>query len=240
MGNTLQTNREIYDFFWKYAHFRSPATNAWWPVSRELARTAGDRLEIGPGPYPKFPLKGTHVVELSSWALPPLERRGAIIHRCLLSEAGFADRSFDLAGLFEVLEHIEDDVTLLRELSRLLRPSARLILSVPLWRSNWILWDQFCGHVRRYDPGELREKLEEAGFTIESFAVRGVMRGSFQRVTSPMAVWVMRHLPRLTFWVFERFLLPFDALIPLFWKPGSHWDERRMRGVDCTVVCRRN
>jgi SAM-dependent methyltransferase len=47
------------------------------------------------------------------------------------SEVPYADRFFDGVVLLDVLEHVPDDRSVVREISRLLRPGGTLVLSVP-------------------------------------------------------------------------------------------------------------
>ena len=73
---------------------------------------------------------------------------------------------FDVAGAFDVIEHIEDDRAVLRELRAAVVPSGGLMLTVPQHPSLWSEYDARAGHVRRYRRAELRERLVEAGFEI--------------------------------------------------------------------------
>ena len=86
----------------------------------------------------------------------------------------FADDTFDRIIAAEVLEHIPDDVTAIRELVRVLRPGGTMAVTVPAWlpeRICWAITDEFHapfvegGHVRIYTEPELRSKLEAAGVT---------------------------------------------------------------------------
>ncbi len=74
---------------------------------------------------------------------------------------------FELVGLFDVLEHLPDDVEALSALRVLLRPGGRLILTVPAHASLWSYFDEASRHARRYDESDLIRKLTEAGFEIE-------------------------------------------------------------------------
>ena len=74
---------------------------------------------------------------------------------------------FDLVGLFDVIEHIPDDVRLLRDLHPLLKPGSALLITVPARMSLWSYFDEASHHCRRYEREELREKLERAGYRIE-------------------------------------------------------------------------
>jgi SAM-dependent methyltransferase len=72
----------------------------------------------------------------------------------------------------EVLEHIEQDGRTLEEMSRVLQAGGQLLISVPIHRFYYTFDDQYVGHVRRYEPGDLLAALESCGFS--GFRVRKV------------------------------------------------------------------
>ena len=84
-----------------------------------------------------------------------------------ISQAPFKPGGFQLIGVFDVLEHISDDETVLRQLWELLEEDGRLLLTVPAHGSLWSYFDELSGHCRRYEAAELRAKLEAASFKIE-------------------------------------------------------------------------
>lgn len=71
-----------------------------------------------------------------------------------------------LIGLFDVLEHLDDDESTLRALFRALRPGGMLVLTVPAHPSLFDEADVIAGHRRRYRSGQLRERLVSAGFEV--------------------------------------------------------------------------
>jgi SAM-dependent methyltransferase len=73
---------------------------------------------------------------------------------------------FDVAGAFDVIEHIEDDRAVLRALREALVPGGGLLLTVPQHPSLWSEFDARAHHVRRYRAADLRGKLVETGFEI--------------------------------------------------------------------------
>jgi SAM-dependent methyltransferase len=88
----------------------------------------------------------------------------------------FADGTFDRVITSEVLEHIQDDVTAISELARVLRPGGMLGVTVPSSfpeKINWRLSDEYYapksvgGHVRIYALTELKAKIRNAGLTVE-------------------------------------------------------------------------
>jgi SAM-dependent methyltransferase len=75
--------------------------------------------------------------------------------------------SFDLIGLFDVLEHIPDDISTLVRLHEMLLPSGLLCLTVPAHPSLWSYFDEASHHCRRYQLRELNRKLKETGYQVE-------------------------------------------------------------------------
>ncbi len=71
------------------------------------------------------------------------------------------------AGLFDVLEHIEDDRAFLKRIHSGLEQAGRLYLTVPAIQGLWSNEDVYAGHYRRYDAGDLRALLESTGFAVE-------------------------------------------------------------------------
>jgi len=72
----------------------------------------------------------------------------------------------DLLALFDVLEHLDDDRGMLRFLHSVLAPGGVVVLTVPAHPFLFDDRDELAHHRRRYRRGELREKLEEAGFSV--------------------------------------------------------------------------
>jgi SAM-dependent methyltransferase len=74
---------------------------------------------------------------------------------------------FQLIGMFDVVEHVPDDVSLLGDVFRLLAPGGALLVTVPAHMSLWSYFDEVSHHCRRYEMEELRRRLTEAGFELE-------------------------------------------------------------------------
>ncbi len=75
--------------------------------------------------------------------------------------------AFNLICLFDVLEHLPDDWQTLKDLHAMLEPGGSLFLTVPAQQSLWSYFDEVARHCRRYDIGELTEKLVETGYKVE-------------------------------------------------------------------------
>lgn len=74
--------------------------------------------------------------------------------------------SFDYLCAFEVLEHIEDDLGVLRDWSRYLKRDGTLVISVPAHPERWNAADVWAGHFRRYRREGLTERVTEAGYQV--------------------------------------------------------------------------
>jgi SAM-dependent methyltransferase len=73
---------------------------------------------------------------------------------------------FDLIGAYDVLEHIDEDETVLAAMHDALRPGGGVLLTVPQHPALWSEADRYACHVRRYRVGELEGKLLRAGFRL--------------------------------------------------------------------------
>lgn len=69
--------------------------------------------------------------------------------------------------LLDVLEHQEDDVAFLRELSEKMAPTSTLLLTVPAMPSLWSAWDVLLGHYRRYTKAMLASRVSSLPFEVE-------------------------------------------------------------------------
>jgi SAM-dependent methyltransferase len=92
----------------------------------------------------------------------------------------YNDRSFDIAVCIEVSEHIENPHHLARELSRVLKPGGKLIISTPnisnvFSRIKFLLVGTFfcfspeerrLGHLTPIPHWEMEETLERHGFSV--------------------------------------------------------------------------
>jgi SAM-dependent methyltransferase len=99
-------------------------------------------------------------------------------------------KQFELIGMFDVLEHVPEDVETLSALRRLLRTGGKLLLTVPAHKYLWSYYDEAAFHCRRYSAEELRRKLTAAGFEVEFMS---------QYMTSiwPL-IWVFRKMSGLS------------------------------------------
>ena len=74
---------------------------------------------------------------------------------------------FNLLCCFDVLEHLPDDVRVLKDLHSMLAENGVLLLTVPAHMSLWSYFDEASHHCRRYGLEELETKLVAAGYQVE-------------------------------------------------------------------------
>lgn len=100
------------------------------------------------------------------------------------------DLAYDVVGVFDVLEHLDNDLAALQDLHRILRPAGLLILTVPQHPGLWSPYDDAARHRRRYRREEMRQRLKAAGFSV-------CFLSSFVSTLWPALWWRRRALRRL-------------------------------------------
>ena len=76
------------------------------------------------------------------------------------------DREFDVIGAFDVIEHIEDDALVLRNVYRSLRDGGVVFITVPQYPWMWSRLDEVVRHKRRYTRDDLVSRVAAAGFRL--------------------------------------------------------------------------
>lgn len=76
------------------------------------------------------------------------------------------DETVDALASANLLEHVPDDVSALREFHRVLRPGGTAALIVPTGKSLYDYYDSHLGHERRYARHELAQKSRAVGFQV--------------------------------------------------------------------------
>lgn len=226
VGNVAEINRCFYDALWADTSLIRPERFNTWPLVCELNAAGSRRLEIGPGLRPRLPIAGTYCIEISRAALSSLVRHDGIAAQASAMALPFADGVFDLVMAMDIVEHVEDDESVFRELARVMRPSGRLVMSSPLHPERWTPFDDVVGHRRRYQPEALLEQISRHGLTLERSAVYGMQPRS--RMLSRLgAWWLLRRREEAMRW-YNRVFMP----IGLFF-------EKRLQLVPGLVDVRR-
>ena len=170
----------------QYEIMRRAEDHHWWyrgmaHVTDELLRTrvgksaARDVLDAGCGTGSNLELLAPYGqvtgLDYSSDALEYCHARGAErLVRASVTDMPFTDSSFDLILSCDVLSEVGSpgDVQGLAEFARVLRPGGKLLLRLPAYA--WLAGSRHDRAVEtrhRFGRGELRAKLDQAGFDCE-------------------------------------------------------------------------
>jgi SAM-dependent methyltransferase len=98
-------------------------------------------------------------------------------------------RSFDAVCLFDVLEHVDDDVGTLRTAAALTSTDGAIVLTVPANPRLWSHHDAMLHHRRRYTGRTLRDAATGAGLAIDRLT-------HFNTILYPVA-WGARKLTKV-------------------------------------------
>lgn len=96
------------------------------------------------------------------------KRRGvSIVIQATLETVGFKKNALSTAGVFDVVEHIEQDGQFIHNLHSYLVPNGWLYITVPAFNLLWSNDDIQAGHFRRYTEQSLSNLLTRNGFEVE-------------------------------------------------------------------------
>jgi len=154
----------------------------WWYVARRgilrkiLSHFCPDKhsdiLEIGCGNGGNLELLAhygnVYAVEMDDGARSLSDRRGiASVEKGFLpDDIPFDNKQFDIITIFDVLEHIENDLAALTAIHSRLKTDGRLILTVPAYPFLWSELDLVNHHKRRYLRTRLNKLFHQAGFIV--------------------------------------------------------------------------
>lgn len=107
-------------------------------------------------------------VELAMNAIRFLKRRD--LKRVVCSDVGqsipFKEGTFSAITCLDVLEHLENDLTLLHEIVRVCEPGGHIILTVPAFNVLWSPHDTALHHKRRYTRKQMLKKVSRLKSTV--------------------------------------------------------------------------
>lgn len=171
--------REYYDDYYDVENLVfSPITDSRFRdllLSFESCRRSNHILDVGcgSGHFLKVAIEmgwKAHGTEIASSAFEQLSRLGINSFCGKLESANYAGEFFDVVYCSEVIEHLVDPMTLLREIGRILRPGGLLYLTTPnfdslsrrVLGSKWRVIGK--EHICYFTPGSLARAIREAGF----------------------------------------------------------------------------
>ncbi len=120
-------------------------------------------------------------VEVSAFASQHArEEFGLRVFTGEIFDADLADAEFDAVTMWDVIEHLADPAAVLREVARVTRPGALLVLTTgdvsgPLATRDLEHWDLMSppAHLLFFSPATLERLLNDCGFEIERLVADG-------------------------------------------------------------------
>ena len=134
--------------------------------------------------------------------------------------------SYAVITALDVIEHIDDDMGMIRAVADSLQPRGIVSISVPAFSFLWSFHDELAHHKRRYNKEELRASFETAGlepifisyfnfFLFPAIALFRVLSGAFRfsrNVSDFSATPELLNSMLASIFAAERFLLRFFPL----------------------------
>lgn len=161
-----------------HLHFKQEESHWWFAARSEIIRHVIDRggylkpgetiLDIGCGTgaimralADRYTMVG---IDMSPLAVEYTRKRG-LGDVYLMPVQEFPKEKYDVRGavLLDVIEHIDDDIDVLRTARDIVGPEGHIIITVPAYMWLWSAHDLANHHKRRYDARTLRAALDKAG-----------------------------------------------------------------------------
>lgn len=168
-----------FNIFQRYWHFRRFSE-----VLKVIRPTMGPILDIGchGGLFTKKVIsrvgsKQIYGIDISHQAINLAKKRIPYGHFQIVDahKLPFQSNFFDAIFCLEVLEHVDDPITVIKEIKRVLKKDGYAILLVPteslLFKIVWFLWTLYYSHwrhahVQSFDNSKLDDLVKKLGFKI--------------------------------------------------------------------------
>ncbi len=106
-------------------------------------------------------------LDISETAISYCRKRGLEhLYRTTLEEFAPEHMTVKAVAMLDVIEHIDDDKSVVEQAYRLLAPGGYMIASVPAYNWLWSNHDEIHMHKRRYTRSQFNKLLGGAGFSI--------------------------------------------------------------------------
>lgn len=109
------------------------------------------------------------------------------VYCCLFDELPFEEFNIGAIGLFDVIEHIEDDLSFLNDIAWRVPIGTKIYVTVPALKSLWSSEDEYGGHFRRYNRNDVKRILDNTN-------LKFIYSSYFFSYYVPF-VWLLRVLP---------------------------------------------
>jgi len=120
-------------------------------------------------------------IEISDFARGVAVKKGFDVHSTELESTHFPQAHFDLITMWDVIEHLEDPLSALKNCQKLLKPEGHLVLSTPdasAWLArflgnHWLGFQCLGEHVFFFGKKSIRNMLEKAGLEVRKITPVG-------------------------------------------------------------------
>lgn len=171
-------------------------------------------------------------LDRSSEALKFCRKRGLkLLTKGTAEKTNLEPNSFDIITILDVLEHTDDQKTLI-EMGVILKKGGIIILTVPAFPWLWSKWDEVLHHKRRYTLNTLKEILVANNFHpvkmtyLYSFLIlplliirkikQNISKDFYEsdfKLSNPLFNLLLNNLSRFEFLLAENFYIPFGTSI---------------------------
>jgi SAM-dependent methyltransferase len=134
---------------------------------------AKNLLDVGAGSgfFSKYLL--THTTAETAWCIDPYypeEHEENHAGKPIQFRHKYSESNADLVLMMDVLEHVDDDLALLREYINKVSSGTHFLITVPAFQFLWSGHDVFLGHYRRYTLPDVTKLMDAAGLVVEQRA----------------------------------------------------------------------
>lgn len=151
-------------------------------------------------------------VEFDAYLASALARQGFPTFRTLDE---VRNGSFEFIFALNVLEHIEDDRTVLESLGAKLTKNGRLLVYVPAFQCLWTSMDDKVKHYRRYRRTDLASLTHSAGLSVRESRYMDSL-GFFATLAFKILANEPGHLSPRAVRLYDRFLVPLSRILDSF------------------------
>lgn len=93
-----------------------------------------------------------------------------LVYNTFFENFDFQEFNTSVVGLFDVIEHIKDDVQFLSQLSKRLKKGAKIVVTVPAYQWLWSEMDDYGHHYRRHNRKTIYQLARESNLQVTYFS----------------------------------------------------------------------
>lgn len=103
------------------------------------------------------------------------KRTKALLIKGSIDDINGLNNQYDLVGLFDVLEHVDNEEFFLKTCRKFLKTNGLIFITVPADMKLYTTIDKLSGHKKRYTREELSSLINKAGFKVIKTTYFGLM-----------------------------------------------------------------